>query len=267
MSLDPKDPRYAQITILSILTILQMFWADFGPSPAILALNVSTALAVQYACSRMVGMRFDFRSPLITSLSLTVLLKASALWIYPLAVLVAIGSKFILRAGGSHIFNPANIGIVAMLLAFPHWVWVAPGQWGSALWLAFLLAAFGCLVLYRVPSRDMTLFFLGGWLALIFGRALWLGDPLAIPLHQIQNGAMLIFAFFMISDPKTIPVRWPGRLIFALAVCVIAFILNIEWHIRESLFYALALVCMARPALDSMWRAERRPWVTEGGKS
>ena len=42
---------------------------------------------------------------------------------------------------------------------------------------------------------------------LLLARAFWLGDPLAIPLHQMQSGSLLIFAFFMISDPRTTPDR------------------------------------------------------------
>ena len=41
--------------------------------------------------------------------------------------------------------------------------------------------------------------------AVLCGRSWWLGEPLAIPLHRLENGALLIFAFFMVSDPKTTP--------------------------------------------------------------
>ena len=44
-------------------------------------------------------------------------------------------------------------------------------------------------------------------MALVFGRSLWLGEPMSIPLHRLQNGALLLFTFFMISDPRTTPIR------------------------------------------------------------
>ena len=65
----------------------------------------------------------------------------------------------------------------------------------------------------RETSRDDDRVSRVAYGLLLIGRALWLGDPLSIPLHQLQNGALLIFAFFMISDPKTTPntARWPNR--------------------------------------------------------
>ncbi len=69
----------------------------------------------------------------------------------------------------------------------------------------------------------MTIAFLASWVGLLFARAAWLGDPWAIPLHQLQSGAMLLFAFFMISDPKTTPDSRPGRLLFAFLVAAGAY--------------------------------------------
>jgi Na+-translocating ferredoxin:NAD+ oxidoreductase RnfD subunit len=65
---------------------------------------------------------------------------------------------------------------------------------------------------------DVTLAFLASWLSILFGRSLWLGEPLAIPIHRLQNGALLIFAFFMIPDPKTTPNSRTGRIVFAFLV-------------------------------------------------
>jgi len=86
-------------------------------------------------------------------------------------------------------------------------VWISPGQWGSAVWFVALLSFFAILVLHAARRSDMALFFLGSHAALLLARAYWLGDPLAIPLHQLQSGSLLIFAFFMISDPAPRPTR------------------------------------------------------------
>jgi len=91
-------------------------------------------------------------------------------------------------------------------------------------------------------------------------RGIWLGDPLDLVFNQLQNGALLIFAFFMISDPKTIPDRFIGRVIFALVVTAVAYILTFEFRIREALFYALALVCLIRPFIDMAWRGQEFNW-------
>lgn len=248
------DPRHFQIVTLSTLLALQLFWADLPPSFLAFIIIISSVLSVQYLFSHFLKLPFDFRSPVITGLSLTILFKASFLWIYPLAAIVAIGSKFLIRVKDRHIFNPANIGIVAMLVLLPEYSWISPGQWGSHIWLAALLVCFAFLVLFKVSSRDMAFLFLFFWVGALVLRALWLGDPLSIPLHQLQSGALLIFAFFMISDPKTIPPLFWQRLIFALVVTIVAYILTFEFRIRESLFYALAIVCLITPLIQYNWK-------------
>lgn len=256
------DPRHFQIVTLSVLLFLQMFWADFGPDWRTLAITVSSALITQFIFCHRVGIPFDWRSPLITAFSLSILLKSPVLGVYMLAAFVAVASKFVIRMDNKHIFNPANIAIVLVLILCGDYAWVSPGQWGASVWLAFLLICLAFLVLYKVPRRDMAILFLAVWGGLIFGRALWLGDPMDIPFHQMQNGALLIFSFFMISDPKTIPDHILGRFIFALAVSVIAFILQFEFQVREALFYALAVACLIRPFLDRFWQASSYEWNT-----
>ena len=88
------------------------------------------------------------------------------------------------------------------------------------MWFAALLAFFAILVLGAARRSDIAIFFLGSHAALLLARAVWLGDPLAIPLHQLQSGSLLIFAFFMISDPRTSPDSRLGRFIFAASVAL-----------------------------------------------
>lgn len=256
-----SDPRHFQILSLGALLSLQIFWADFGPTLSVFLICALCCCAVQTLGQRFLNISWHaLKSPLITAFSLSILLKASSLWLYPLAAIIAIGSKFVIRSQGKHIFNPANIAIVALLVLFPNEIWISPGQWGSDIWLGFLLSSLALLVLYRIPSADMGPMFFAIWAALLFGRAFWLGDPLSIPMHQLQNGAVLIFAFFMISDPKTIPDTFKGRFTFAVIVALIAYVLTFEFQNREALFYALALGCLIRPVIDRLSTSKAFEW-------
>src|SRR5206468_1506523 len=163
-------------------------------------------------------------SALISALSLCLLLRTGSLGLAMLTAAVAIASKFTLRVRDKHVFNPTNFALVAMMLATGS-VWVSPGQWGSGLVFAFLLASAGGLVVNRAARADVTLAFLASWASLLVARSLWLGEPLAIPLHRLENGALVLFAFFMISDPRTTPDSRAGRLLFAAlaAPTVLAF--------------------------------------------
>ena len=127
-----------------------------------------------------------------------------------MAAIIAIVSKFLIRFRNKHVFNPANVALVSLMLLSDR-AWVSSGQWGSAAIGAFALACLGFLVLTQAKRAETTIAFVCAFGALLVGRAVWLGDPLSIPLHQLQNGALLIFAFFMISDPKTTPDAPFGR--------------------------------------------------------
>jgi enediyne biosynthesis protein E5 len=161
----------------------------------------------------------------------------------------------VIRVGGKHIFNPANFGIVALMLATGE-AWVSPAQWGSATWAAFLFVSLATLVLSRAKRADIAVAFLAAYIALLFARALYLGDPLAIPLKQMQSGALLLFAFFMISDPKTTPDRRGLRIVYAVFVAALGFTLQFALWRPDGIIWALFLASPLVPLLDRLKRIE-----------
>ena len=255
-----SDARHYQIAALSALLIFNLGWLDFGAQPLNSALAIAAALATQAFCTYLFSLpSFDPRSPLITGLSLSLLLRADEPWLPALAAVIAIGSKFVFRIGGKHIFNPAGFAIV-VLLASAHGVWISPGQWGSAVWFAALVSFFAILLLHAARRSDIAIFFLASHAALLFARAGWLGDPLAIPLHQLQSGSLLIFSFFMISDPRTTPDSRLGRFIFALSVALVAYYLAFFMQMRPALYVALIALSPLVLLIDRLLPAERFTW-------
>ncbi len=256
-----QDARHFQIMTLSALLLVLLFWSDFAPDPKIIALTAGATLAMQFIFFKALKIPSnDYRSPLITALSLALLFKTNLIWLYPLVGAVAMASKFLIRVNNKHLFNPANAGIVLMLVLLPTHAWVSPGQWGNEIWLGFALISLAAIVLNKAGRADTALFFLGSWIALLMARALWLGDPLSIPIHNLQSGALLIFAFFMISDPMTTPNNRAMRFVFALCVAVVAYILQYVFQVREAIFYALFAVCMVTPLLDYLFKNEAYRW-------
>jgi Na+-transporting NADH:ubiquinone oxidoreductase subunit NqrB len=266
------DPRLYQIAVLSSLLAWGIFGLDLEVRPAVGAATVAAALAVQWLGTRLVRLqgvplRFDPRSALISSLSLTLLLRTASPALGALAAALAIGSKFAIRVPGprgdrhgtKHVFNPANFGIVAMLLLTDR-AWISPGQWGSAALLAFAVASLGFLVVRRAERSDVTWAFLLFYGGLLFGRALWLGDPLAIPRHQLANGALLVFAFFMISDPKTTPDSRPGRVLYALLVAAGAGVIQFAFYEPAAPIWALAALAPTVPLIDRLLPGGRYRW-------
>jgi hypothetical protein len=157
------------------------------------------------------------------------------------------------------VFNPTNFGLVAMLLVSGQ-VWVSPGQWGNAAVFAFLMACLGSLVVNRASRSDVTLAFLAVYGALVVGRSLWLGEPISIPVHRLENGALVLFAFFMISDPKTTPDSRAARLLFAAIVACGAAYVQFRLFRTNGLLWSLAGAAPLVPLLDRWLPAPRYHW-------
>ena len=257
-----RDPRHYQIATLTSLLLYGVVGLDFEIGARRAVAILTTALLTQYICTRVWRLpSFDPRSALISGLSLCLLLRTNDLALALLAPVIAVSSKFLVKLNGKHLFNPTNIAIVA-LIGVSGDVWVSPGQWGNVAFFAFLMACLGGLVVNRASRSDVTYAFIAFYMSLVFGRSIWLGEPLTIPLHRLENGALLLFTFFMISDPRTTPNSRIGRILFALFVACGA------WYIQFRLFrtngplWSLAICSLTVPLIDWLSPAHRYEWVS-----
>lgn len=253
------DPRDYQIIILGAGLLYGVWVLDFSFKLSSVLSILICAQLTQYLFSKAYHLsKFDPKSALISSLSLCLLLRTDSPLLAGCAALLAISSKFIIRWRGKHLFNPANFALVVMLLTSS--VWISPGQWGSTLFFLFASTSLAVLVLTRSHSADVTLAFIACYGIMLFSRAYWLGDPFTIPLHNMQNGAFLLFAFFMISDPKTIPNSRLGRFIFAAAVAALAIYIQFYCFNPVGLMYALIICAPLTPLLDVFLPEKQYEW-------
>jgi len=258
------DPRLYQIGTLASLLVYGIGWLDFDITVGRVVLLLMTVLATQWIGDRLTRGRAPFgstaRSALISGLSLCLLLRTNRDDLAVLAAVVTIAAKFVIRVNGKHVFNPTNGGIVAMLL-LTNLVWVSPGQWGAAAFFAFLMACAGSLVVNRAARSDVSFAFLAFYCALLFGRSLYIGEPMTIPFHRLQSGALLLFTFFMISDPKTTPDSRPGRVLFAALVACGAWYVQFWLFRTNGLLWSLAACSAIVPLIDRVLPGARYAWT------
>jgi hypothetical protein len=261
------DPRVYQISILSSLLVYGMATLDFDITIWRACLLLVTVVAIQAVCDYASAWRagrqrpaVNVKSALISGLSLCLLLRTNDVGLAIAAAVVTIASKFVIRFRGKHIFNPTNGGLVAMLLLTSQ-VWVSPGQWGSAAFFAFLMACLGGLVVNRASRSDVTYAFIAFYGALVIGRSIYVGEPLMIPLHRLQSGALLLFTFFMISDPKTTPDSRLGRVLFAGLVAFAAWYVQFRLFRTNGLLWSLAACSLTVPLIDWMLPGRRYDWT------
>lgn len=253
------DPRWFQVGALSTLLLASITRYDLAATPGQSAATIAAALLVQALFCAGLRVRFEPLSPLITGLSLSLLLRTHDPLLWVAAPTLAVASKFLLRVRGKHLFNPAAFAIVALLGAGAD-VWVSPGQWGTQMWVAAGLLCAGSLVLGRVGRLPIAGAFLATYVGLLLARALWLGDPMAIPWHQLQSGSLLVFTCFMITDPRSTPDHAVARLVFAVTTAALAFELQFGFQVRTGLYWGLAAASVLTPLCDALMPAARFRW-------
>jgi Na+-transporting NADH:ubiquinone oxidoreductase subunit NqrB len=204
------------------------------------------------------------RSATITALSLTLLLRADNPWAMPAAAVFAIASKFLVRVRGKHLFNPANFGVGAALLILPG-TWISPGQWGSDVALAGWLVVLGATVAGRARRADISWLFLIFYLGALAARVAWLGQRWAVWTHQLSSGALLLFAFFMISDPMTTPSDPRGRAAHAALVAAIAYAWGFGLFRTNAVLWALFVAAPMTAVWDVLWPAPKFDWTSTPG--
>jgi enediyne biosynthesis protein E5 len=256
-----RDPRLYQIAVLSCLLLYGVLGLDFEVSILQAAILLGTALLTQAVCTRLWHLpAFDPRSALISGLSLCLLLRTGSLLLACVAAVLTIASKFVLRWRGKHVFNPTNFGIVALLLLTDR-AWVSPGQWGSVAFFSFLMACLGGLVAYRALRSDVALAFIVVYAALMFGRSYYLGEPMTIPMRRLESGGLLLFTFFMISDPRTTPDHPAARVLFGALVAGVAWYIQFRLFRTNGVIWALALCAPLVPVLDRVLPGRRFSWT------
>ncbi|HET7130577.1 MAG TPA: FG-GAP-like repeat-containing protein [Gaiellaceae bacterium] len=190
-------------------------------------------------------------------------------WLFAAVAGGSLLSKHLIKWKGEHIFNPSNIGLVACFLILgrgrvePLDFWWGPMSWWMALALVIIVTG-GFTILRRLHLLRIAL---GFWAAFAAGigvlslsghvmTARWYLGPITgwhLWWVLVTSPEVLVFLFFMITDPKTAPQDGRARVWYAVALGLLAALLiaptRTEFAAKVALLAALAIVCAARPLL------------------
>ncbi|NEO85398.1 MAG: Na+-transporting NADH:ubiquinone oxidoreductase, subunit NqrB [Spirulina sp. SIO3F2] len=260
-----KDARDAQIAFLGMFLVLGISTRDWTIQPGLMAAIAASCLLTQWLAQVVIPklqgqviklwqLPPSWKSALITALGLCLLLRGNHYWSMALAGVVAIASKFLLRVGNKHFFNPANFGIIVALTLTPD-AWVSPGQWGTQAWYLLLFLGAGGLVLKWVGRWETSAAFLCTYAGLEAVRYAWLGWTADVYLHKLMSGSLLLFALFMVTDPRSIPNARQARVVWAVLVAWLTFLLQEEFFLTTGMFWALFVLAPLTPVLDRIWSA------------
>jgi len=270
------DARCFQILFLAGFLGLGALVRDFALTPQQVLATFTCALLTQAAWLyrlRLPGRNTfgGYLSAIVSSFGICILVRADNAWVHPLLALLAMSSKYLIRMGSadcrSHVLNPANAAAFAAWAWLPG-AWLSPGQWGNESLAALWFLGLGGFVTGRIRRWDVSLSFLAAWSLLLALRLVVLGydwNPgAAMWQQQVGNGAILLFAFFMISDPMTTPQRRSARIGYAVLVALGAFVWQYLLFKPHGLIVVLFLASWTVPAWNRLWPQRRFEWGAPG---
>ena len=276
-----RDPRlHLAATITSLQVIGQVgFHFEVSIAQILLALGTAALLEVAIAMRSQRVLLWP-ASAMLTGNGVAFVLRVPGTahgdwwsmrgwWIFVGTAAISLLSKYAIRWRGEHVFNPSNIGLVICFLALgrnraaPLDFWWGP----TSAWLAIALVVIvtgGFAILWRLKLMRVAVGFWVSFAAAIGVLALaghtmtarWHLGPIS-GFHLwwvlVTSPEVLVFLFFMITDPKTAPRSSTGRLAYAISLGLLAGVLiaptTSEFAAKVALLGALALVCLAQPLL------------------
>src|SRR6187397_373843 len=262
------DPRYFQVIFQAIFLSYGILFLHWNADWQHYILSIGGCLLFQYAADSIKAKRFlkpiEFDrwgfSVLISAMSLCLLLKTNDWYVSLLAAFLTVASKYVLRFNKKHIFNPSAFGIVATILLTKD-AWLSPGQWGNNAVIFFGVVTFGTIVVTRVQKLDVSLAFLLTFIGLLYWRQVYvLGWPTDYFIHSVSTGSLLLFTFFMISDPRTSPNHPIARIIWAVLIAAVSFYLAaFKWK-YNTIIWVLVAAAPLVPLLDKLFIAKTFEW-------
>ena len=274
-----RDPRLHLAAVIVSLQVLGQVAFDFRLSIAqiLVAIVTCAVLEVGIAFRRQAVILWP-ASALLTGNGVAFILRVPGTehgdwwsmhgwWVFAATAAVALLSKYVIKFRGRHVFNPSNFGLVLCFLllgpelADPLEFWWGPMSAWMILALAIIVVG-GFAILTRLHLLEIAV---GFWLAFAAGLAVLAasGHEMTARWHLgpisgwefwrvlVFSPEILVFLFFMITDPRTIPDGRRGRRAYAVGIGLLAVVLiapqTTEFATKVAVLAALALACAARP--------------------
>jgi hypothetical protein len=221
-------------------------------SPTFVAILAAVALEAVLA-------RFTFgkwphvASAYISGISVGILIKSPELWPFVMCALISIASKYALRVGGRHLWNPSNFGVSALLFLAPQFVASLSVQSGNDWWPVLLVWLLGGLILYRLGRLHIPLAFLAAFVPLAYLRHRVTGNEFLTELGPVTWPMFQLYIFFMITDPKTTTrLRWTQNVVVVL-VAFVDTALRLVFRDVHALYHALFIVAPLTNLMEIVW--------------
>jgi enediyne biosynthesis protein E5 len=258
------DSRYVAPAFITLILIVGHLSYGILESYLRTALAIITAIAIEVILGRLIYNKWPHpASAYITGISVGILVRSPAYWPYVVCSFLSIGSKYVLRLHGRHLWNPSNFGISAMVFIVPAAMATLSIQWGNALWPMLVIWILGSIIIWRVRRFHICATYVLSFLAFAFLRSWLTGSPWQSEVAPLTGPMYQLFTFFMITDPKTTVSSKKGQILVVFLVALAEMILRLMQSVYAP-FYALFLVGPAANLVE-IWRDSRKPKTKAAG--
>ena len=252
------DNRYLPPLLITAILLTAHFSFGILEGPERTGLAIATAIVTELVLGRVTyGVWVHPASAYITGISVGILLRSPFLWPYFLCSFISILSKYVLRIGPKHLWNPSNLGVSLVLLLAPETVSLLSVQWGNVVAPMVVIWLLGSVIVYRVGRFHLSATYVASFLAFSVVRSMVTGTPWLANVAPITGPMYQLFIFFMVTDPKTaVGPKWAQ----CLVVFVVAFV-EMVLRLNEVVyapFYALALVGPSALLIEAALKSARQ---------
>ena len=236
------DKRYLAPILVTIVLLAGQVTYGFLESWSRTGLAIGTSILVELVLGRVfLGRWPHLASAYVSGISIGMLVRSPDFWPYALCAAISITSKYLIRVDGRHIWNPSNLGIVAMLVLASDTVASLSVQWGNTLLPMVVVWVFGAAIIGSLGRFHVTLTYVVSFFGFAALRSAMTGHPFLAEVAPITGPMYQLFIFFMITDPKTsVHPRWAQCLVAFLVAAVEAVFRLMEFV--HAPYYALFVV-------------------------
>ncbi len=264
-----RPKGYFQYVPPAFITLLLLIGQlSFGVLDSYLNVIVSicAAMLTEIILARvLLGKWKSLSSAYITGISVGILIRSTMIWPYLITAVLSIMSKYVLRYKGKHLWNPSNFGVSWMLFMAPLDVAGLSIQWGSNFLGLAVIWVLGLVIVYRAKRLHVTLTYVISFVILAYVRSLIAGDTFLAEVSPLTGPMYQLFIFFMMTDPPTSVSTKKGRIIVAILIALVEFVLRLQSFIYAP-FYALFLVGPIARYIDLKRNDKKVSSVSFGGK-
>ncbi len=254
------NPKHLIVGLITLILLVGEFRYGILGGYWRLVAALGTCIASELVFARLVPDRSASPvSAYISGVSLAILIKpqSNILWPFFLGGLLTIGSKYVLRYRGRHLWNPSNFGIGALLLLSANHVAILSEQWGNSPGTNAVIWVIGLLVVYRARMFHVTITYLLSFFGFAAVRSALVGTPILAEIGPVTGPMYQLLVLFMITDPATTVGTRKGRMLVAFSIAAVEMGIRLaaDFHVGliSPLYHSPPILALFLVGPAAMW--------------